>query len=209
MHVLDAKFLGAFLDAAACPAGRPAIVFTGRSNVGKSSLVNRFANRAIARTSKTPGRTRQLVYFELAMEKTPPFYLIDLPGYGYAAGPEAERRRFTAAARALLADPSRRAAVFQLVDVSVPWQDSDLEMITWLLADDVPFALVFTKCDRVNRSGPARRLAELRALVPWRGDVAVIATSSKDNQGIIALRKWASHTLRALAADAQGSGTIE
>jgi len=200
MHVLDARFVGAFLDAAACPTARPAIAFTGRSNVGKSSLVNRFANRAIARTSKTPGRTRQLVYFELEMEKTPPFYLIDLPGYGYAGGPEKEKRRFSEAARALLGDPVRRAAVFQLVDVSVPWQDSDLDMLAWLLDDTVPFALVFTKADRVNRSAPMQRLAELRKLLPWRDDAEVIVTSSKDNVGIVGLRKWASRVLHAATA---------
>ena len=205
MHVLAARFVGAYLDAAACPRARPAIAFTGRSNVGKSSLVNRFANRAIARTSKTPGRTRQLVYFELEMEKTPPFYLIDLPGYGYAGGPEKERRQFAAAARELLGDPSRRAAVFQLVDVSVPWQASDLEMLGWLLEDAVPFALVFTKCDCVNRSAPSRRLAELRTLVPWREEIDVLPTSSKENAGIVGLRKWASRVLR----EAHGRATIE
>ncbi len=197
MRILRTKFLGSFLDPAACPNERPGIAFTGRSNVGKSSLVNRFANQAIARTSKTPGRTRQLVYFELESDKTPPFYLIDLPGYGYAAGPEKERRTFTRAARDLLGDPSRRAAVFQLVDVSVPWQDSDLEMLSWLLEDDVPFALAFTKCDRVNRSAPARKLAELRKLLPWREEIDVIATSAKDNDGIVALRKWVQGMLQA------------
>lgn len=205
MHVLDARFVGAYLEAATCPRARPAIAFTGRSNVGKSSLVNRFANRAIARTSKTPGRTRQLVYFELEMEKSPPFYLIDLPGYGYAGGPDKERRQFSAAARALLGDPARRAAVFQLVDVSVPWQDSDLEMLTWQLEDEVPFALVFTKCDRVNRTAPGKHMAELRTLLPWREEIDVIPTSAKDNDGIIGLRKWASRVLRAT----QGRATIE
>ena len=205
MRILRARFLGAFLDPDACPHAHPGIAFTGRSNVGKSSLVNRFANQAIARTSKTPGRTRQLVYFELESDRTPPFYLIDLPGYGYAAGPEKERRTFARAARDLLADPDRRAALFQLVDVSVPWQDSDLEMLSWLLEDTVPFALAFTKCDRVNRSAPARKLSELRKLLPWREDVDVIATSSKDNEGIVALRKWAQGTLTA----PQGETTIE
>jgi GTP-binding protein len=209
MHVLDARFVGAFLDASACPAARPAIAFTGRSNVGKSSLVNRFANRAIARTSKTPGRTRQLVYFELEMEKTPPFYLVDLPGYGYAAGPQAERRTFAQAARDLLADPARRAAVFQLVDVSVPWQDSDLEMLAWLLEDELPFALTFTKIDRVNRSAPTKKLAELRKLLPWREDLEVIATSSKDNVGTIGMRKWASRVLRELQSPSAGRATNE
>ena len=197
MRILRTRFLGAFLDPDACPRDYPAIAFTGRSNVGKSSLVNRFANQAIARTSKTPGRTRQLVYFELESDRTPPFYLIDLPGYGYAAGPEKERRTFTQAARELLGDPSRRAAVFQLVDVSVPWQDSDLEMLSWLLADEVPFAVALTKCDRVNRSAPTRHLAALRKLLPWRDEVDVIATSAKDNDGIVALRKWVQGMLQA------------
>ena len=153
MKILDAKFVGAFMDPAKCPSDRPGIVIAGRSNVGKSSLVNRVLNRAIARTSKTPGRTRQLIYFAVERAKGKPFYLVDLPGYGYATGPKEERERFARAARALLADERRVRGVLQLVDASVPWQESDLDMLDWLLGSAVPFALVYTKADRTKR-GP-------------------------------------------------------
>jgi GTP-binding protein len=196
MRVRDLRFVGAFLDLAACPADRPAVAIVGRSNVGKSSLLNRLVGQAIARTSKTPGRTRQLIWFAVETDRTPPFYLVDLPGYGYAAGPAAERQQFARAARAFLGDASRLAGVLQLVDVSVPWQDSDVESLSWLLGDAIPFALVFTKVDRVNRSGPGRHLSELRGRVPWRADIPVLPTSAKDNEGIVGVRKWLEQVLQ-------------
>jgi GTP-binding protein EngB required for normal cell division len=76
-------------------------------------------------------------------------------------------------------------------------------MLEWLVADQVPFALVYTKCDRVNRSEPQRKLAELAKRLPWREDVEVFVTSSKDNVGIVGLRKWASRVLHAVSARAQ------
>jgi len=195
MKILDAKFVGAFMDPAKCPSDRPGIVFTGRSNVGKSTLVNRVLNRAIARTSKTPGRTRQLIYFAVERAKGKPFYLVDLPGYGYASGPPAERERFGRAARALLADEHRVRAVLQLVDASVPWQDSDLEMLDWLLTAEVPFALVYTKADRTKRGPLAAKTQELMKLLPWREDAAILATSAKENEGIVGVRKWVEAAL--------------
>ena len=196
MKITDVRFVGAYLDPAKCPHDRPGVVFTGRSNVGKSTLLNKVANRAIARTSKTPGRTRQLVYFAAERAKGAPFYLVDLPGYGYAAGPAHEREQFARAARRLLADPTRIAAVLQLVDASVPWQASDLEMLEWLLGADVPFALVYTKADRVRRGPLAAKSRELATLLPWRDDVAVLATSAKDNDGIVGVRKWIESALQ-------------
>jgi GTP-binding protein len=196
MKILDVSFVGAFMDPAKCPRDRPGVVFTGRSNVGKSSLVNRVVNRAIARTSKTPGRTRQLIYFAVERAKAKPFYLVDLPGYGYAAGPNREREQFTRAARALLGDEQRVRAVLQLVDASVPWQDSDLEMLDWLLGAGTPFALVYTKADRVKRGPLAAKTQELHRLLPWRDDAAILATSAKDNEGIVGVRKWIEAALQ-------------
>jgi GTP-binding protein len=196
MKILDVSFVGAFLDPAKCPRDRPGVVFTGRSNVGKSTLVNRVVNRAIARTSKTPGRTRQLIYFAVERAKAPPFYLVDLPGYGYAAGPQKERDQFTRAARALLADDGRVRAVLQLVDASVPWQESDIEMLDWLLEAGTPFALVYTKADRVKRGPLAAKTKELARLLPWRDDVPILVTSAKDNDGIVGVRKWIEAALQ-------------
>ena len=190
MRFLSTRFVAAFVDPAATPADRPALMLAGRSNVGKSTLVNKLAARTVAKTSKTPGRTRQLIYFAVETDKTPPFYLVDLPGYGYASGSKAESDRFGRAARALLADRSRVTGVLQLVDVGVPWQDSDLDMLDWLLADRVPFALVLTKIDRVNRSRPAQHTAELARRMRWPKDAEVFATSGRDNVGIVGVRKW-------------------
>jgi len=190
MRFLSARFVGAFVDPKTAPADRPALVLAGRSNVGKSTLMNKLAARTVAKTSKTPGRTRQLIYFAVETDSTPPFYVVDLPGYGYASGPRAEVERFGRAARALLADRERVLGVMLLVDVGVPWQDSDLEMLDWLLADRVPFALVLTKIDRVNRSKPAQHVAELARRMPWPKDAAVFATSGRENVGIVGVRKW-------------------
>jgi len=195
MKILDVRFIGAFLELAKCPRDRPGIVFAGRSNVGKSTLVNKVVNRAIARTSKTPGRTRQLVYFAVDVAKAPPFYLIDLPGYGYARGPAKERDQFARAARALIADRDRVAALLLLVDGSIPWQESDLEMLEWLVSDQVPFALILTKCDRVKRGPLAAKVAELGRLLPWPEDAPILATSAKENEGIVGVRKWIAETL--------------
>ena len=195
MKILDATFVGAFMDPAKCPSDRPGIVFTGRSNVGKSTLLNRVLGRAIARTSKTPGRTRQLIYFAVERAKGKPFYLVDLPGYGYASGPKAELEKFGRAARALLADERRVRAVLQLVDASVPWQESDLEMLDWLLGEPVPFALVYTKADRTKRGPLAAKTQELKKLLPWREDATILTTSAKDNEGIVGVRKWVEAVL--------------
>ena len=207
MKILDVRFIGAFLDPAKCPSDRPGVVFTGRSNVGKSSLVNRVVGRAIARTSKTPGRTRQLIYFAVERAKGKPFYLVDLPGYGYASGPAAERERFSRAARALLADERRVRAVLQLVDASVPWQDSDLEMLEWLTTEDVPFALVYTKADRIRKGPLAAKTQELKKLMPWPPDATVLATSAKDNEGIVGVRKWLEAVLQRDGEDAAGGSS--
>jgi GTP-binding protein len=207
MKILDAKFVGAFMDPSKCPSDRPGVVFTGRSNVGKSTLLNRVLNRAIARTSKTPGRTRQLVYFAVERAKGKPFYLVDLPGYGYASGPRAELERFGRAARALLADERRVRAVLQLVDASVPWQESDLEMLDWLLAEPVPFALVYTKADRTKRGPLAAKTQELKKLLPWREDATILTTSAKDNEGIVGVRKWVEAVLAPSQREATGGSS--
>ncbi|MGH7724492.1 MAG: ribosome biogenesis GTP-binding protein YihA/YsxC [Candidatus Eiseniibacteriota bacterium] len=196
MRFTEARFVGAFLDLPHCPNDRPGILFSGRSNVGKSTVLNRFAGRTLARTSRTPGRTRQLIYYAMRAEKLPPFYLVDLPGYGYASGARSEREKFARAVRSLLAAPDRIAAILQLVDVSVPWQDPDLEMLEWLLEGDIPFALVFTKADRVNNAGPARRLAELVKLLPWREEIPVLPTSGRENEGIVGVRKFVGRVLQ-------------
>jgi GTP-binding protein len=96
--------------------------------------------------------------------------------------------------------------VLLLVDVGVPWQDSDLEMLDWLLADRVPFALVLTKIDRVNRSKPAQHVAELARRMPWPKDAAVYATSGRENVGIVGVRKWIEALLQRPADDAADGG---
>jgi GTP-binding protein len=205
MRFLSARFVASFVDPKACPDDRPAPVLAGRSNVGKSTLVNELAARTVAKTSKTPGRTRQLNYFAVETDKTPPFYLVDLPGYGYASGPKTERESFGRAARGLLSDRARVRGVLQLVDVGVPWQESDLEMLSWLVEDDVPFALVLTKADRVNRSRPGQHVRELAKKLPWPKDATVFVTSARQHEGIVGVRKWIEALLQR-PADGESTG---
>ena len=204
MRFLETSFVGAFLDLPRCPADRPAIALVGRSNVGKSSLLNRLVGRkALARTSRTPGRTRELIYYAISTDRTQPFYLVDLPGYGYASGSREERESFARAARALLGSREHLSAVLLLVDAAVPWQESDLEMLDWLLGAGLPFALVFTKTDRTKKSAVRDHVAEVMERLPWREDIPVLATSARENEGIVGLRKWVASALAAVAPTAR------
>jgi GTP-binding protein len=129
------------------------VTFVGRSNVGKSSLLNALCRKDLARVSGTPGRTRAINVFAAG----PGRWLVDLPGYGYARGGQAERAGWGAMIEGyLLRRPSLRR-VFVLVDAKVGPTPLDLDMLRWLQARGLPWRVVATKADQVKRSGAAAR----------------------------------------------------
>jgi GTP-binding protein len=181
----------AFLRAAARaadfpPPGPPEIAFAGRSNVGKSSAINAITGRkALARTSKTPGRTQTINFFTLGEEAR----LVDLPGYGYARVPQSMRDAW----RALVADYLQSASVACVVivmDARHPLTPLDEQLLGWL--GDVPRLLLFSKADKLSRSEQARLLATVKS----RGN-ATLLFSSVTKQGVEEARDLLEQWLQA------------
>jgi GTP-binding protein len=148
MNVVTAKFQTSAPDVASCPASElREFAFIGRSNVGKSSLLNMLAGvKALAKVSATPGHTQLINFFSVNNAWT----LVDLPGYGYAKTAGADRDRFQAMIAGYLCGRKNLAGVFVLIDSRHPPQQIDLEFVQWLLNEPVPFALVFSKTDTVK-----------------------------------------------------------
>jgi GTP-binding protein len=155
-----ARFVISAADASAFPAPTlPEVAIAGRSNVGKSSLINSLlGRRGLARTSRTPGRTRQLNFF-LVNEA---FAIVDLPGYGFAVGPEEERRAWGPLVETYLARPTLRG-VLLVVDVRRGIEAEERELLDFLAARGLPVALVATKLDKLGRGAARAALVALGA----------------------------------------------
>jgi GTP-binding protein len=157
---LQLTFVASADDPATLPQSRREVAIVGRSNVGKSSLLNALANhKGLAHTSKTPGRTQLLNQFALPGGQT----LVDLPGYGYAKAPAKERARWERRMWVYLLERRELVMVAVLVDGAVGPTALDAEFIAELRAEDVPFSVVATKHDKVSSSKRQRRRRDLAA----------------------------------------------
>lgn len=157
MNISSAIFDRSAPDLDSCPdESLPEFAFIGRSNVGKSSLLNMLAGKGIlARVSTTPGFTKLINFF--TMSKT--WRLVDLPGYGFAAGAKQESARFNKAVARYLKHRPNLCCVFALLDSGLAPQEIDLEFVEWLARNSVPFVLVFTKTDRGTPEETAANIA--------------------------------------------------
>src|SRR5580692_7614463 len=163
------------------------VAFAGRSNVGKSSLINALTNRnALARTSHTPGRTQELIFF--AGEG--PLMLVDMPGYGYAAAPKAKIAAWTKLIRAYLRGRANLARVYVLVDARHGLKPADAEVLDLLDETAVSYEIVLTKSDEVKADALAATVADVGAAVRKRAAAYpdVLATSARSGAGIGELR---------------------
>jgi GTP-binding protein len=171
---LDVAFLGSFPD----PLHRlepplPEFALVGRSNVGKSSLLNALVGRrGLARVSATPGKTQLLNVYRL-----PSLYLIDLPGYGYARASHAERAGYRALLERLLRDRTSLAGVVWLLDIRHPPSREDREFHAMLERSEVPVLAVLTKADKVNRSAQARAQREHAATLGLEHDQVQVVSA--------------------------------
>ena len=128
---------------------KPEFAFIGRSNVGKSSLINAILQRKqLARVSKKPGKT-QLIHHYLVNDQ---FYLVDLPGYGWAQVSHATKQKWTSMLQNYLRYRKQLSRVFILIDVHIPPQSIDLSCIGWLVENHIPLAIIFTKADKINKT---------------------------------------------------------
>lgn len=168
--------------------GLPELAMVGRSNVGKSSLINALVRKKLARTSAAPGKTRLANFYRVAAEPRPPFYLVDLPGFGYARGGDKAREEFDALAAeyfgSRVEDPRFRG-VFVLVDSRHPGLEADRQAWNWLSRLGVPRHAVATKVDKLTQSERRRHLVELERL--YSGPVTPV--SAETGEGLDALWK--------------------
>ena len=165
-EVLEAAFLAEARDLRGLPApGPPEIAIAGRSNVGKSTLLNRLAGRrALARTSKTPGRTRGIVFFDLELAPPlPAIRLVDLPGYGYAKVARQERDSWQALIEGYTEARPTLALFAMLIDARRGIEDEERQLYEWLGTIDVPAQIVFTKVDKLSATERGRLRATTQA----------------------------------------------
>lgn len=169
------------------PANRPEVCFAGRSNVGKSSLINALTGRkSLARASNTPGRTQEINYFALGDSR----FLVDLPGYGYAEAPVATVRKWQELLRNYLAGRVTLRRAFVLIDTRHGVLAADEEILTLLDRSAVTFQVVMTKADKVNRATRDANLDQVRTALAKHPAAfpEIIVTSSEKGEGIETLR---------------------
>lgn len=162
------------------------IAFSGRSNVGKSSLLNRLVGiRGLAKVSRTPGKTRELNFFSIGDR----FHLVDLPGYGYARVPEAARRRWSPLVEGYLEGREQLAGIVQLVDLRHGPTPLDEAMIEWLVDKRRPVLLVGTKADKLGR-GPAKAAVDALAKRYGPQGIDVVGVSAQTGEGTAEILTW-------------------
>ena len=156
MLVKSAKFLISSTDVSKCPPpSMPEYAFIGRSNVGKSSLINLLTSKKeLAHTSSKPGKTQLINHFVI----NDSWYLVDLPGYGFAALSKTKKEEFGAFVRNYILQRPNLMCLFLLIDSRLPLQPIDNRFMTWLAEHEVPFTLVFTKADKLSKTQLANNL---------------------------------------------------
>lgn len=169
------------------PADRLEICFAGRSNVGKSSLINALTGRkALARTSNTPGRTQEINYFDVGGQ----LYLVDLPGYGFAEAPVAVVKKWQELLKAYLSGRATLRRAFVLIDMRHGIKKVDEEILDLLNKAAVTFQVVLTKADKISAAQQEKTLAQVRAALAKHPAAypELLVTSSEKGEGIATLR---------------------
>lgn len=183
MTVKYVEFIGSYPNEQTCPkTGKPEFAFIGRSNVGKSSLINMLTNRKnLARVSNTPGKT-QLINFYLVNDN---WYLVDLPGYGYAKISKKKRQEWEKMISNYLQRRDSLQCAFVLVDANIPPQKIDIEFINWLGEIQIPFVIIYTKADRLRKADvePNIKAIQTELLKYWNELPQQFVTSSSKTIG--------------------------
>lgn len=163
----------------------PEIVFSGRSNVGKSSFINKVLNRkSLARVSSKPGKTVTINFYRLEEVR-----LVDMPGYGYAKVPFSEKIRWSELVEGYFNSNRNIRLVIQIVDFRHSPSKQDMDMINYLNIRQIPFIVVATKADKLNKSERTKRETEIKRELSEMGDVKTIIFSSVTGEGVSGVRK--------------------
>ncbi len=159
--------------------------FSGRSNVGKSSLINKIMNRkSLARVSSMPGKTITINFFSLEN-----IYVVDLPGYGYAKVSKTEKQRWAGLIEGYLHDDRNLALVFQLVDFRHKPTADDIMMINFLIESEIPFVIVLTKADKMKKKEREERRKALLNEIPYADEITMIEFSAETGEGVEEIRE--------------------
>ena len=163
---------------------RPELVFSGRSNVGKSSLINKLCNRKkLARVSSTPGKTATINFYEVG-----DVYFVDLPGYGYARTSASERKRWDELINGYFESDRQRTVVVQLLDCRHAPSADDMQMMEYLRYHQMPFVAALTKADKLKKSQLAATCDEFETICGPYGCQGVVLTSAENGYGIEELK---------------------
>lgn len=184
MEIKTAKYEISNADVAKCPNhGKPEYAFIGRSNVGKSSLINMLTGRkALAKTSQTPGKTLLINHFSINNGE---WWIVDLPGYGFASRGRAQRDEIDRIIRSYILKREDMTLLFLLLDIRHKPQKIDLEFIQWLGENGVPFAIVFTKGDKLGKNTGQKMVDDYKKtlLETWDELPPIFITSSEKKEG--------------------------
>ena len=178
---MDVSFLNSAFRAEQFPAPeRPEIAFAGRSNVGKSSLINTLVNRrSLAKTSSQPGKTRSINFYSVGGD----IYLADLPGYGYAGVPLPIKRKWKRLIEEYLKNRSSLKAVVVIIDIRRGVQERDIDLLIWLKAIQIKIIIVITKIDKLSKSEANRQVNLISNHLAVKNIDQFIKFSSKTRQG--------------------------
>lgn len=184
MDIKNIKYEISNENPAKCPATTvPEYAFIGRSNVGKSSLINMLGkSKSLAKTSQKPGKTLLINHFKVDDGK---WYIVDLPGYGYAARGKEQREKLSRIINNYILDREQLTSLFVLIDIRHEPQKIDLEFLDWLGENGVPFAIVFTKADKLGPVAAERNVEVYKKtlLKKWEELPPIFITSSEKGQG--------------------------
>ena len=183
MKISSVKFISSSTSIKQCPEKEnvPEYAFIGRSNVGKSSLINFLTNSKTAKTSSTPGKTQLINHFLINEH----WYLVDLPGYGYAKISKQKRLEFNTFTKKYLLNRKNLICVFILIDIRLSPQKIDINFINWLGKNKVPFIRIFSKCDKINKEKTQQIINQHEEVLMkyWESSPEYIISSSKKQIG--------------------------
>ena len=201
MEIKNAEFTLSAPQVSLCPKDtKPEFAFIGRSNVGKSSLINMLCgNKKLAKTSATPGKTMLIYHFIINRE----WYLVDLPGYGFAKRSKTEIAALDRMIRGYILQREQLVNVFVLVDIRLEPQKIDLEFIDWLGMSQIPFSIIFTKADKIGRNKVQQNVAAYtrRLSETWEELPPYFVTSSEEKTGKEEVLGYIGDVLKSLEAE--------
>jgi GTP-binding protein len=192
--IKKAEFVSSYVDIISLPVDNlPEIAMVGRSNVGKSSLINKVVNRKnLAKSSSTPGKTRTINYYILNSE----WYMVDLPGYGFARVSKAEREKWGKMIEKYLSNRGQLRGVVQLLDIRHPPTENDIKMKQWLEHYEIPILLVATKTDKVSRNEKNKNIAVIKKTLNLSPDQLPIAFSAESGEGLAEVKEALEEILK-------------